>query len=565
MKVSDFIVGFIIKKGVTDVFGYPGGMVTHLMDSFDRYKNEITAHVCYHEQAAAFEACGYSQISGKLGVAYATSGPGATNLITGIANAYFDSIPTMFITGQVNRNESKARLGIRQRGFQETDIVNLVDGITKYCVYVEKPEKIVYYLEKAYFIAMGGRKGPVLLDIPMDVMRSEIDADTIPRCFDERSDNCCRDYKNVFDMLASAKRPCIIAGAAVDNENDAGLFRELVDKLKVPVVTSMISVDLVSRNNKYCFGFLGAYGDRCANFIVAKSDFILSFGARLDIRQTGADRGKFAPDAVLVRIDIDQNELNYRVHDNEIDICDSVNHVLSYFSSNKGKIPLKKGWLDVCAEIKSRLEVYDNNPIKEYIGEISDYISDEDVVTTDVGQNQVWISQYFISKGQRILFSGGLGSMGYSLPAAIGAYYGSHKRIISFCGDGGFMMNMQELQFIKREKLPVKIVVFNNHALGMIRHFQEMYFDKNYAQTVDGNGYEAPDFKKIANAFDMTYLRADSVDDINSILFENMEPVLIEINITDDTYVFPKLEFGKPNQDQEPLIDRKLYEELMKL
>ena len=212
MKVSDYIVHFFIKKGVTDVFGYPGGMVTHLMDSFSKYEKQIQAHVCYHEQAASFEACAYAQTSGKIGVAYATSGPGATNMITGICNAYFDSVPVIFITGQVNTFESKANYGIRQRGFQETDIVAMVKDVTKYAVYVETPEKIGEYLEKAYQIAMSGRRGPVLLDIPMDVQRSDTEIREISYI---KEDFVQADFSVIIDQMQKARKPCVILGAAL--------------------------------------------------------------------------------------------------------------------------------------------------------------------------------------------------------------------------------------------------------------------------------------------------------------------------------------------------------------
>lgn len=566
MKVSDYVVEFLIKKGTTDVFGYPGGMVTHLMDSFDKYHNEISTHVCYHEQAAAFEACGYAQASGKTGVAYATSGPGATNLITGICNAYFDSIPVLFITGQVNTFESKRNYNIRQRGFQETDIVGMVRGVTKYCVCVEAADKIGEELEKAWEIAAEGRKGPVLLDIPMDIFRGEIN-EIFPEFLPRKPVVLDNMYSVILKKLEVARKPCIIAGSGINTELSRNQFVSVVNRMNIPVVTSMVAVDLLPDTNGLNYGFLGAYGDRTANFIVAKSDVILVLGARLDVRQVGGKREKFAPNAQIIRADIDENELSYQIRPDEIDICADVEDVLQYLKTNWNKPrSIFFDWISVCNTIRTSLHEIDEQKSSRIVKRLSQYIPENSIITTDVGQNQVWIAQSFKKKrGQKILFSGGHGAMGYSLPAAIGAYYGSKRPVISFNGDGGFQMNMQELQFITREDIPIKIIVFNNHALGMIRHFQEMYFDCNYAQTVEGKGYEAPDLKRLAEAYHMEYYCFSTEKEINGKFMEKDYPALIEINIQEDTYVFPKLEFGKPGQDQEPLLDRRLYQELMEL
>ncbi len=566
MKVSDYIVEFFIKKGITDVFGYPGGMVTHLMDSFSRHESEIRAHVCYHEQAAAFEACAYAQVSNKVGMAYATSGPGATNMITGICNAYFDSVPVIFITGQVNTFESKADYGVRQRGFQETNIVDMVKEVTKYAVYVETPEKIGYYLEKAYHIALEGRKGPVLLDIPMNIQRADINPADMKQYEAGTLDDYDTDFSIITESLAKAKRPCIVLGAALKTMPNENLV-DFVNTMGIPTVTSMIAMDLLPYNHRLNYGYIGAYGSRVANFIVAKSDFVLVLGSRMDVRQVGGKRVQFAPNATIVRIDIDKEELAYQIRPDEIDIQADVHEVLAYLQQEYKTMENEyQEWYQVCNQISEKLSGIDDKKYNRYVEMISQYVPEGTVITTDVGQNQVWVAQsYKTKKGQRILYSGGHGAMGYSLPAAIGAYYASGKPVISFNGDGGIQMNIQELEFIKRETLPIKIFVFNNYALGMIRHFQEMYFDKNYIQTTRGQGYDVPDFQGIAKAYHMEYLSYETPDAVSDSFMETQGPVLVEIKLPEDTYVFPKLEFGKPNQDQEPLIDRTLFNELMEL
>lgn len=567
MKVSDYIVEFLIKEGVTDVFGYPGGMVAHLMNSFDKYKGQISVHTNYHEQASSFAANGYAQVSGKVGVAYSSSGPGATNMITGICNAYFDSIPTVFLTGQVNTYEAKRNLPIRQKGFQETEIIPIVQSITKYCAYVEKEEDIRYELEKAFYIAKEGRKGPVLLDIPMNVQRMEIEPEKLRSFEPEEQKSTEIDVGVIVEALKKAKRPVLLVGAGVKSEQARKLVNELVKKWKIPVVSSMIAVDVVPSSEGMNFGFLGAYGSRTANFIVAKSDLVIAIGSRLDVRQVGGKRENFAPNAQLIRVDIDAGELSHRVNDREKHICANAEVVLQKLCAEEVDVlNLTNGWIDVCRQLREELDGLDDKAPNIAVKKIGKVIPAEYTITTDVGQNQVWVAQSLETKaGQNVLFSGGLGSMGYSLPAAIGAYYGNRKPVIAFNGDGGLQMNIQELQFIAREKLPIAIVVLNNHALGMIRHFQEMYFEGNYTQTVDGNGYESPDFEKIAQAYGIKYEVLDASKEIEQDILDVMEPILIEVIFSENTYVFPKLEFGKPNQDQEPLLDRKMFERLMRL
>ena len=569
MKASDYIVEYLIKKGITDVFGYPGGMVTQLMDSFTRYSDRIATHVTYHEQGAAFAACGYAQVSGKPGVAYATSGPGATNLITGICNAYFDSIPTVFLTGQVNSNESKNGYAVRQRGFQETDIVSMVKPVTKYAAYVESPEKLPEYLDRAFTEAASGRMGPALLDIPMNIFRSEIypQSTTTPVKTIPEDPSIT---KILTDEISLSQRPCLIIGNGVKITNNGKRILNFLEKYQIPAVTSMIAFDVLG-NTPLNYGFLGAYGTRTANFIAAKSDLIISIGSRLDIRQVGAKRENFAPNAHIIRFDVDKNELSYPVHQDETQICTDMDTLMVSLE----KISLTKNyeqWINVCDEIRSILGKTDQNPISQMMNTLSKAVPPETVITTDVGQNQVWTAQSFLLKeGQKVLFSGGHGAMGYALPAAIGACYACEKKpIYCITGDGGMQMNIQELQIIVREHLPVKIIVLNNNALGMIRHFQEMYFEGRYYQTKPQGGYTAPSFSKIAEAYGIpnrsaSFENISDVFDEISCCFTDKEPHLLEVLIDRDTYVTPKLEFGKPNQDQEPLLDRLIYNSIMSL
>lgn len=568
MKASDFVVEYLIEKKITDVFGYPGGMVTHLMDSFSKYEHKIKAHVTYNEQGAAFAACGYAQVTGKPGVAYATSGPGATNLITGICNAYMDSIPTIFITGQVNSFEQKGNMNVRQRGFQETDIVSMVKGITKYAVKINDADKLKECLDRAFYESLNGRMGPVLLDMAMDVTRTDIDVNKlkgwIPCNYEEKNMLSEKSLQRIVSAITGAQRPVVLLGNGIDRAKDNTSWKNMLNHIGVPVVSSMIAVDIQTELDNY-FGFIGAYGDRTANFIVAKSDLVIAIASRLDVRQVGAKRENFAPDSKIFRIDIDAGELEYKVHNDEVDIVADSYLALQCICKEWSRIkPDYSSWRKTCGVIYKELHGHDDKNYNDFVRKISGLIGNNSVITTDVGQNQVWVAQSFdVKDGQRILFSGGHGAMGYSLPAAIGACIGSGKRTYCFTGDGGLQMNIQELQFINREKLPITIILFNNNALGMIRHFQEMYFHDNYYQTVPSGGYDNPDFEKLSKAYGFDYKQIKETDD--NISFDIDKPTFIEVVLNDKTYVFPKLEFGKPNQDQEPLLDRKLFNKLMEL
>ncbi len=563
LKVSDYIVEYLIQKGITDVFGYPGGMVTHLMDSFRKYDGQIKAHVTYHEQGAAFAACGYAQASNKVGIAYATSGPGATNLITGICNAYFDSVPVLFITGQVNTFEAKGNLDVRQKGFQETDIVAMISGVTKYAVRIEKAEEIKWHLDYAFTEATDRRKGPVLLDIPMDIFRTEIEPAKL-KGYEKEKDTAQVDCTELINLLNTSKRPVIVAGNGIRQANAVKEFNQFISKMNIPVVSTMPAIDIVHDKDLY-YGFVGAYGHRTANFIIAKSDLVITMGARLDVRQVGAIRNTFASDAKIIRIDIDKSELQYRVHDDEVQMCADIRNVLESLNCYLLSKQYEK-WIRICQLIKDKLQGIDDKIPNIYMKMLGECIPDGVIITTDVGQNQVWVAQSLeVKQNQRVLFSGGHGAMGYSLPAAIGCALATNKTVYSFSGDGGIQMNIQELQTIAREWLPIKIIVFNNLALGMIRHFQEMYFEKKYYQTIAGYGYDAPDFKALAGAYKIPYCVIKSAEDIGAEIFSTNGPQFIEVKIKEPTYVFPKVRFGKLNQDQEPLIERKMYEEIMGL
>lgn len=564
--VTEYIASFLADKGIHDVFGYPGGMVTYLMDALARCPR-LTSHLCYHEQGAAFAAVGYGRIKNIPGVAYATSGPGATNLLTGIADAYFDSVPTIFITGQVNTYDLK-RGNMRQHGFQETDIVAMAKPIVKAAMQVTEPDKVPAALDYLYNLAMSGRKGPVLLDLPMDVQRSDCPAaPTATAQGTDPGDLAEKILPQVVGALQQSTRPLILAGAGIRQADAADEFRAWVERLQIPVVTSMTAVDLMSRQNPLCLGFIGAYGHRWANFATAKADLILALGSRLDARQTGADPARFAPGARILRVDIDPAELAHKIHAHEEQLRADLKTALTALRRGTAPAGAEKwrAWHEICAVMRRKLQPLDVLSANELVRDISRQIPAAAVVTADVGQNQVWVAQSFDVKAQRILFSGGHGAMGFSLPAAIGACIANGRQpVYAFCGDGGLHMNIQELQTVVREKLPIKILLLNNRSLGMIRHFQEMYFDARYVQTKAETGYTVPDFVRIAQAYGLPAQRITGAADFDPSL-TNDEPMLYDIACGADTYVFPKLAVQKPIYDQEPLMPRQLLAELEKL
>ncbi len=561
MKASDYIVEFLKKTGTTHIFGYPGGAVTHIIDSI--YKCDGISFIGMgNEQGAAFAAEGYSRASGKIGVALATSGPGATNLITGIGSAYFDSVPVVYITGQVNTYEYKKSFettaNIRQLGFQETDIVEIVKPITKYAVRITNAEDLQSELSKAIEIAKSGRQGPVLIDIPMNIQRADVDFD-IPDFDKETDDYDNIDTDNLVSVINSANRPVLLIGGGC-RLSDTSALKRFVLATKIPVVASLMGLERINFEYENFLGLIGAYGSRYANKTLAESDLIISLGSRLDNRQT-AKRDNFAKSAKLIRVDIDKNEFSYKVKSDEINIyCDCENFVQRIADCTDKLYPVKSDWISHINEMREKYSI-SNEPYMDMPARVMENISAscnrDTVITTDVGQNQIWAAQSVKSeKFYKFMTSGGMGAMGFSLPSAIGAAFAlPNKQIISINGDGGMNMNIQELHTVKRYNLPIKIIVLNNHALGMIRHFQEMYFQSLYAGTVID--YDTPDYTKIADAYGIASYKLDenfTAEDLRGI-FGKYNASLTEITLPQTTYIFPKLAVGEPIENQDPQID----------
>lgn len=565
MKASDYIAQFLLQNGCTHVFGFQGGAVTHMIDSF--YSCPGLRFIgCCHEQGAAFAAEGWARVTNRLGAAVATSGPGATNLITGIGSAYFDSIPCLYLTGQVNTYEYKGELRVRQLGFQETDIVSIVKPITKYAKRVVDARDIRYELEKAAAIALSGRRGPVLLDIPMNIQRAEVDVSSLPSCRPTGARRKKLDLTPVMELLKASERPVILAGGGVRLSDGAEVLTRVARRLNIPVLCSLMGRDAVDNTlSNYC-GMVGAYGNRYANLAAANCDLMLALGTRLDTRQTGTLPRSFARGAAILRVDVDPNELDHRITLNETAILADVRDFLAQLETELEDFYCDYSpWLQTVQDWRAK---YPSDTPQEFsnpnfvVSALGKLLEPNDIVCVDVGQNQMWAAQSLcIKDGQRLLTSGGMGAMGFALPCAVGAAYASpESTVFALTGDGGLQMNSQELQLIKRNHIPIKIIVLNNRSLGMIRHFQEMYFEGRYCATVED--YNPPDFCALAGAYGIDSVRVTNLEELASAsrLFTKREPLLIEIMLPQYTYVLPKLPVNHPIEEQDPPLE---YEEFL--
>ncbi|WP_353072118.1 thiamine pyrophosphate-binding protein [Tunturiibacter gelidoferens] len=565
IKATDYIARYMYLRGVRTVFELPGGMITHLLNSLYEFK-KIRVLSMHHEQAAAFAADAAGRLTGVPGVAMATSGPGAINLLTGIGSCHFDSSPAVFITGQVNRHELRGDRAIRQLGFQESDIVAMSKPITKASWQVNTPDELPKLLERAFDLAVTGRPGPVLLDIPMDIQNSmlnvaEPDAIAHAATSTPMASRCV--WRQLREELVRSKRPLILVGAGVRAGNALEQLHTFVRRLGIPVVNSLLAVDVMPYNDPLRVGMIGSYANRWANHALANSDLLLVLGSRLDIRQTGNDTKFFKGDRVIVHVDCEPGEINNRIPD-----CIAVNSDLRPFLEaaleELGNLA-GPNWSTWREEIEGLHRKYDDrlelaelpgiNP-NVFMHQLSSVSASAGAYLVDVGQHQMWAAQSIEVRGdQRWITSGGMGSMGFALPAAIGAAASLAPRpVVVIAGDGGFQCNLQELQTIIRNRLPVKIVVINNHCHGMVRQFQQSYFKEQYQSTLWG--YSAPDFPRVAEAFGIRGLSISNQDQVDgglrSLWEDPAEPALIDVSIDTFTNVYPKIAFGRPMNEMEP-------------
>ncbi len=550
ITVADYLVEFFIANGVTDVFGYQGGMVCHIFDSLGLYKDKIKYHSCGNEQGAAFAACGYAQATGKLGVIITTSGPGFTNALTGLADAWFDSIPVMLISGQVNTKDKRRDYRFRQYGFQEIQALEMAKPIVKKAYEVDDDTDVIACLEDAYRTAFNGRKGPVYLDFPINIERSILQIEDV-KPIEVKTQHATINVSKYIDELMSAKRPIIIAGGGINQCGLRDKFRELVNTLKIPVVTTMPGNDLLPSDSPFRVGYLGGTARREASIVLYNTDSVLTVGTRMCNKAIGYNHSQFIPNAKnFTRVDVDELEFERQLKECEVDVVADLSFFIKsateYAKTIGGKHDHSK-WVNSICEMKKIIEGYDNTFGNDLLKHFTSLLPERADITLDVGNNLIYAEQSSVIKADtRMYLSAGLGSMGYAIPAALGVAVGNNAPTYAVTGDGGAQMNIQELNTIAKLNLPVKVLVLNNRALGHIIIFQEHYLDNRLtATTEEGNDYYSCDFAAIGKAYGIRSYKIHTIGELDSykdILLDDM-PALFEVEFENCT-MLPNIHGG---------------------
>jgi len=580
MNLSDYVLDFLEKKNVKEVFLITGGAISFMVDAFSRNRKVKYVSVA-HEQAGAMMADSYSRLGPNFSCTMVTSGPGATNLITGIACSYFDSIPALHICGQVNTYEQQdshiSTKNVRQVGFQETDIVKISKPITKFSYKLKKASEIRYVLEKAHYIATSGRPGPVLIDIPMNLQREKINPKQL-KSFQPKNKNKNKNSRKLISKIESlfkkAIKPVLILGGGIKYGKAEKELKEFLKYFQIPIVTTWSGVDLLDHRSKKYIGNIGVYGSRAANFAIQNSDLFLCLGSRLDTRITGGVPKTFARNAKKIVVDIDKNEIGkQRGLKIDVPIEMDVKYFFKEYLKYKKKNIIKKDWLIRCNDWKMKypmvLKKYyqEKKNVNPYVftNYLSEILNKKDIIIADDGGHLTWTIQSFkIKEGQKLFSAFGNSPMGYALPASIGASIVKNKsRIICIDGDGSIQINLQELHTIDKLRLPIKIFILNNDGYGIIKQFQDLYLDKRYEAS--GKGVSNPDFKKISSAFNINYNIIKNHKDLIKLkkIITSKKPEIIEIKIKSNQKIIPKLQFGNPIEDLSPLLNRKEFQKNM--
>ncbi|SCT44152.1 biosynthetic-type acetolactate synthase large subunit [Staphylococcus caeli] len=554
---SELLVESLANENVDFIFGYPGGAVLPLYDTF--YDGKIKHILARHEQGATHAAEGYARVSGNTGVVVVTSGPGATNAITGIADAYSDSLPLVVITGQV------ATPGIGKDAFQEADLLSMTTPITKHNYQVKNVNDIPKIIHEAFYIANSGRKGPVVIDFPKDMgivstnaqITNEIELPgyTVPK------QPVKEDIQKLRDYLKSAKKPVVLSGAGINHAKANAVFTKFVDRHQLPVVSTLLGLGAIPYEHPLFLGMGGMHGSYASNMALTECDLLINFGSRFDDR-LASNPDEFAPNAKIVHVDIDPSEINKII---KVDLgivadCKATLEALLDFDSSSIK---HEAWLETCNENKvNQPFAYQEDeqgdfskPQRtiEYIGEIT---KGDAIVTTDVGQHQMWVAQYYPFKNHgQLVTSGGLGTMGFGIPAAIGAKLAEpEKTVVAFVGDGGFQMTNQEMAILEEYNLDIKIVIVNNGTLGMVKQWQDKFFNQRFSHSVF-NGQ--PDFLKLSEAYNVKGYLVDNPTQLEQQIdaaFQHDGPALIDVHISPVEPVIPMVPSGKANHEMEGLL-----------
>ena len=546
---SDLVLETLRDLGIDTIFGYPGGAVLPLYDAIYNFKG-IRHILGRHEQGCLHEAEGYAKSTGKLGVAVVTSGPGATNAITGIADAMSDSVPLLIFTGQV------ARAGIGKDAFQEADIVGITMPITKYNYQVRETADIPRVITEAVHIATTGRPGPVVIDLPKDVSAletdfvytSEIDLPSYQPTLEPNE----MQIKKILKQLSKAKKPVLLAGGGISYAEAAAELNEFAERYQIPVVTSLLGQGTIATSHPLFLGMGGMHGSFAANIAMTEADFMISIGCRFDDRLTGNPK-TFAKNAKVAHIDIDPAEIG-KIIAVDIPVVGDAKKALQQLLAEPIVRNNTEKWIEKVTKDKNRVRSYDKKErvvqpqaVIERVGELT---NGDAIVVTDVGQHQMWTAQYYPYQNERqLVTSGGLGTMGFGVPAAIGAKIANpDKEVVLFVGDGGFQMTNQELAILNIYKIPIKVIMLNNHSLGMVRQWQEAFYDGRTSESV----FETlPDFQLMAQAYGIKNYKFDNPETLEKDLEVIMEdePMFIEVDISRKEHVLPMVPAGKSNHE----------------
>lgn len=552
---ADILIQALHDHKVDIVFGYPGGAVLNVYDAL--YRNPIRHILARHEQGAIHAAEGYARVLNKPGVVIATSGPGATNLVTGIADAMIDSIPLVVFTGQVATNV------IGSDAFQEADIMGITTPITKHNYQVQDVNDIPRIVREAFHIANSGRKGPVLIDFPKNISASIFDEALAEASREEElylpgyQPNTKPNFLQIqkaISAIGDSKQPLILAGAGVLFADARQELTEFAEKYRLPVINTLLGLGSIHGQHELNYGMAGMHGAAVANDAIQKADLLINIGARFDDRLTG-DTKLFAPKATIIHIDIDPAEIGKNIP-TDIPIVADAKEALKALLKKDFEGPDTSEWLTYLNEKQQDTPywyVEDENEIlpQQIIEMVHSITSGDAIVTTDVGQHQMWAAQYYkLNHDHQWVTSGGLGTMGFGFPAAIGAQFAKpDKKVVTFCGDAGFQMTLQELALLNEYNLPVKVVIVNNGALGMVRQWQELFYDGRYSQSLMP---VQPDFVKLAEAYGVKGYRINTMDEAQSILEEALnseEPVVIDARVKQLENVYPMVPAGKSLDD----------------
>ena len=546
---SDLVLETLRDLGIDTIFGYPGGAVLPLYDAIYNFKG-IRHILGRHEQGCLHEAEGYAKSTGKLGVAVVTSGPGATNAITGIADAMSDSVPLLVFTGQV------ARAGIGKDAFQEADIVGITMPITKYNYQVRETADIPRIITEAVHIATTGRPGPVVIDLPKDVSALETDFIYSPEVnlpsYQPTIEPNDMQIKKILKQLSKAKKPVLLAGGGISYAEAAAELNEFAERYQIPVVTSLLGQGTIATSHPLFLGMGGMHGSFAANIAMTEADFMISIGCRFDDRLTGNPK-TFAKNAKVAHIDIDPAEIG-KIISADIPVVGDAKKALQMLLAEPTVHNNTEKWIEKVTKDKNRVRSYDKKErvvqpqaVIERIGELT---NGDAIVVTDVGQHQMWTAQYYPYQNERqLVTSGGLGTMGFGVPAAIGAKIANpEKEVVLFVGDGGFQMTNQELAILNIYKVPIKVVMLNNHSLGMVRQWQESFYEGRTSESVFDT---LPDFQLMAQAYGIKNYKFDNPETIEKDLEVILEdvPMFIEVDISRKEQVLPMVPAGKSNHE----------------